>query len=69
MGNLYKMAGVSKVELAQRLGVQPNTVYKWKDSPPRCVELYLELLIEFNDQTDLKCALQRYIKSDRSMGR
>ena len=41
-------AGITKAELARRLGLTSNAVSKWKDNPPRYAVAYLELLIEFN---------------------
>lgn len=61
---LIKKAGLTKVELAQRLGLNPNTIYKWKELP-RPVELYLECLIECRDLADMKDIIER----QRSMGR
>lgn len=55
---LIKEAGLTKTELAQRLGLNPNTIYKWKDLP-RSVELYLECLIECKDLTDMKDIIER----------
>lgn len=43
-----KRTGLSRAELARRLGVSPRTVSAWKDSPPRYVISYLKLLIEYN---------------------
>ena len=41
-------AGILKSELARRLGITPNSVSNWKDSPPKYAVAYLELLIEYN---------------------
>lgn len=46
--DLLLRAGITKAELARRLGLSPNTVSKWRDSPPRYAVAYLELLIEYN---------------------
>lgn len=45
---LLTKAGITKAELARRLGVTANAVSKWKDSPPRYAITYLELLITYN---------------------
>ena len=45
---LLGRAGISKAELARRLGITANAVSKWRDSGPRYAVAYLELLIEFN---------------------
>ena len=43
-------AGITKAELARRLGVTPNAVTKWnkKIAVPRYALAYLELWIEYN---------------------
>ena len=38
-----KELGVKKVDLAEVLGLRVDTVYRWRDSPPRYVLAYLEL--------------------------
>lgn len=43
-----KSAGVTKSELGRRLGITPNGISKWGDSPPQYAVAYLELLIEYN---------------------
>lgn len=45
---LLSRAGLSKAELARRLGITANAVSKWGDSAPVYAVAYLELLIEFN---------------------
>lgn len=45
---LLARAGITKAELARRLGLTANAVSKWGDGPPRYAMAYLELLIEFN---------------------
>lgn len=45
---LLERAGVTKAELARRLGLQPNSVYNWKLGPPSYAAAYLKLLIEYN---------------------
>lgn len=61
LDNLYKRAGINRSELAELIGVQPNTVYKWKTTPP-AVRLYLELLIEVNECRDFKESLKRMMR-------
>lgn len=46
--SLLERAGITKAELARRLGISARGVSAWKDSPPRYAVAYLELLIEFN---------------------
>jgi transcriptional regulator with XRE-family HTH domain len=45
---LLARAGLTKAELARRLGISSNAVSKWGNSPPRYAVAYLELLIEYN---------------------
>lgn len=45
---LIGRAGLTKAELARRLGVTPNAVTKWGRSAPRYAVAYLVLLIELN---------------------
>lgn len=45
---LVKRAGISKAELARRLGLNANSVTNWGNSAPRYATAYLELLIELN---------------------
>lgn len=45
---LLERAGITKAELARRLGVTSNAISKWGDNPPKYAIAYLELLIEFN---------------------
>ena len=45
---LLNRAGITKAELARRLGITEGGVHKWKDSPPRYAVAYLELLVEYN---------------------
>lgn len=45
---LLARAGITKAELARRLGITPNAVTKWGESPPKYATTYLELLIEYN---------------------
>ena len=46
MEYLLDLAGITKAELARQLGMTANGISKWKKSPPRYAEAYLELLIE-----------------------
>ena len=48
MDKLLERAGITKAELARRLGLTPNGVSKWKGNPPRYAVAYLECLIELN---------------------
>ena len=46
--SLLQRAGISKAELARRLGLSANNVSGWHDNAPRYATAYLELLINFN---------------------
>ncbi len=41
-------AGLTKAELARKLGLHANSVTNWRDNPPQYAVAYLELLIEYN---------------------
>lgn len=45
---LLERAGISKAELARRIGITANAIAKWGNSPPRYATAYLELLIAYN---------------------
>jgi len=45
---LLDRAGITKAELARRLGITANGVSKWGNSPPKYATAYLELLVEYN---------------------
>ena len=46
--NMLRVAGITKTQLAQRLGLRKTTVYDWHDSTiPRWAVAYLELWIEY----------------------
>ena len=45
---LLKRAGISKAELARKLGMNPRSISAWGEDAPRYAVAYLELLIEFN---------------------
>jgi len=45
---ILKRAGITKAELARRLGITPDAVSRWKDEAPQYAIAYLELLIEYN---------------------
>lgn len=47
-GALLIRAGITKAELARRLGLTANAVTKWGNTPKQYAKAYLELLIEFN---------------------
>lgn len=47
-GDLLRRAGITKAELARRLGVTANAVSKWGEGAPRYAVAYLELLVEYN---------------------
>jgi DNA-binding transcriptional regulator YiaG len=46
--HLLERAGLTKAELARRLGLSANAVSKWGDVCPKYAEAYLFLLIEYN---------------------
>ena len=39
-------AGITRKELAERLGVTTDAIYRWKGNPPKYAEVVLDLLIE-----------------------
>lgn len=45
---LLGRAGISKAELARRLGLHANSITNWGNCPPQYAVAYLELLIEYN---------------------
>lgn len=45
---LLLAAGITKAELARRLGVTKNTISLWENKPQRYAVSYLELLIKYN---------------------
>ncbi len=45
---LLERAGLTKADLARKLGVSTRAIAYWKESPPEYAKAYLELLIEFN---------------------
>ena len=45
---LLKRAGLTKAELARRLGLTANAISRWRNNPPRYAVAYLEQVIEFN---------------------
>mgnify|MGYP001606336853 CR=1 FL=1 len=45
---LLKRAGLTKAELARRLGLTANAISRWRNNPPRYAVAYLEQMIEFN---------------------
>ena len=48
MSELLKRAGLTKAELARRLGLSAGTVSKWGEDFPQYAVAYLELWIEYN---------------------
>lgn len=46
--HLLVNAGITKAELARRLGLSKNTVAKWGEKPKAYAVAYLKLLIEYN---------------------
>jgi len=47
-GELLGRAGITRAELARRLGVSESSVYRWTKTPPGYAIAYLELLVEYN---------------------
>lgn len=45
---MLKRAGITKAELARRLGLTASGVSKWGDVAPQYAVAYLQLLIEYN---------------------
>lgn len=45
---LVRLAGLTKIELAKKLGLSKGTVYNWGENPPKYVLAYLEILTELN---------------------
>lgn len=45
---LLSRAGITKAELARRMGITANAVSKWNGYPPQYAQAYIELLIEYN---------------------
>ena len=45
---LLRRAGLSKAELARRLGINARTISAWGGDAPGYARAYLELLIEYN---------------------
>lgn len=48
MKELLERAGITKAELARRIGIRRETISGWKEDWPRYAVAYLELLIEYN---------------------
>jgi len=46
--SLLKRAGITKAELARRLGLNPRTISGWGAHAPKYAVAYLDLLIEYN---------------------
>lgn len=51
MKELLKEAGLNKVELSRRLGLNKRTVSAWHNNPPQYAVAYLKLLIAFRKVT------------------
>lgn len=46
--DLLERAGLTKAELARRLGLTSETVTNWRNSYPQYAIAYLELWIQYN---------------------
>ena len=47
--DLLAAAGLTKAELARRLGITAHQVTVWKDAPPKYAVAYLELVIRIRE--------------------
>lgn len=47
--DLLSRSGLSKAELARRLGLDPTTPSKWGGSPPKYALAYLGLYVEIRE--------------------
>lgn len=45
---LLERAGITKAELARRLGLNPRSVSAWGNNAPKYAMAYLNLLVEYN---------------------
>ena len=45
---LLKRSGITRAELARRLGVTESSVYRWSTRVPGYAVAYLELLVDYN---------------------
>lgn len=45
---LLARAGITKAELARRLGLNPRSVSQWGRNAPQYATAYLELLVQYN---------------------
>ena len=48
LDSLLNRAGITKAELARRMGITANAISKWRGHPPQYAQTYLLLLIESN---------------------
>lgn len=57
LDGLLRQAGITKTELAKRLGVHKATITNWKHQPPQYAVAYCELLVQYNAVASVDSAL------------
>jgi len=49
LDQLLAQSGISKAQLSRILGIDPTTISRWNNTPPRYAIAYLELYIAVNN--------------------